>query len=143
MRQIWRRKGGKSANVASLTPISFSTPLSLGHCSFHPSIQSPSLTVTSFTFVAGFDDYFTSLRPPLKLSHCQASRPPSQQKSPTGQTTRLNCRNPWFRQFWHALQLEGQWPYRPASKEKAMTNRPMILSDFNFLGIYIKKAKKY
>ena len=35
----------------------------------------------------------------------------------------------------------GQWPYRPASKERAMTNRPMMLYDFNFFGIRVKESK--
>ena len=35
----------------------------------------------------------------------------------------------------------GQWPYRPASKERAMTNRPVIIYDFNFLGIHINERK--
>ena len=33
------------------------------------------------------------------------------------------------------FQTRGQWPYRPASKERTMTNRPMIPHNFNFLGI--------
>ena len=41
-----------------------------------------------------------------------------------------------------ANRTRGQWPYRPASKERAMTNRPMILYDLNFLGIHIKENKK-
>ena len=36
----------------------------------------------------------------------------------------------------------GQWPYRPASKERAMTNRFMILHDCNFIGNRIKESKK-
>ena len=34
----------------------------------------------------------------------------------------------------------GQWPYKPASKDTTMTNRPMILFDFNLLGIHIKES---
>ena len=70
----------------------------LGHCSIHCSTPSMSFDCIP---IAGFDEYFTSLRPPLLLSHCQSQQPP--QESPTGHSTRLNCRNPWFRQFWHAL----------------------------------------
>ena len=33
----------------------------------------------------------------------------------------------------------GQWPYRPASNERAMTNMPMILYDFNILSIHMKE----
>ena len=33
-------------------------------------------------------------------------------------------------------KTRGQWPYRPVSKERAMTDRSMILYDFNFLGIH-------
>ena len=39
-------------------------------------------------------------------------------------------------------ETRGQWPYRPAPKEKAMTNRPIILYDFNILGIHIKERGK-
>ena len=73
---------------------------------FHP--HSPSLTHSlthcHFIHVAGFDEYFTSLRPPLSLSHCQSSQRPPQESS-AGKSRRLNCRNPWFRQFWFALHI--------------------------------------
>ena len=39
-------------------------------------------------------------------------------------------------------RTRGQWPYRPASKERAMTNRPMILYDFNILWINLKVKEK-
>ena len=35
----------------------------------------------------------------------------------------------------------GQWPYRPVSKERAMTNGPMILYDFHFLCIHMKEMR--
>ncbi len=38
----------------------------------------------------GFDKYFLGLRPPLLLSDCSDARTRG----------RVNCRNPWFRQFW-------------------------------------------
>ena len=41
-------------------------------------------------FVPGFDSYFLNLRPPLLLSDCQDPR----------RSRFINCRNPWFRQFW-------------------------------------------
>lgn len=40
--------------------------------------------------VAGFDEYFLGLRPALDLGDC---RDPYASKG-------INCRNPWFRQFW-------------------------------------------
>ena len=40
------------------------------------------------------------------------------------------------------LKTRGQWLYRPAPKEKAMINRPIILYDFNILGIHIKVREK-
>ena len=43
---------------------------------------------------------------------------------------------------WNWCSTRGQWPYRPASKERAMTNRPVIIYDFNFLGSHIKERKK-
>ena len=45
----------------------------------------------SILFCAGFDDYVRKLRPPLKLSDCPTT---------SRNYGRLNCRNPWFRQFW-------------------------------------------
>ena len=33
----------------------------------------------------------------------------------------------------------GQWPHRPASKERTMTDKPIIPYDFNFLGTHIKE----
>ena len=47
----------------------------------------------SLTFpspLLGFDKYFLGLRPPLLLSDCSDARTRG----------RVNCRNPWFRQFW-------------------------------------------
>ncbi len=41
-------------------------------------------------FFPGFDRYFLGLRPPRLLSDC----------ADPGARDRLNCRNPWFRQFW-------------------------------------------
>ena len=40
------------------------------------------------------------------------------------------------------FKTRGQWPYRPASKEGAMTIKPITLYDFNFPGIPIKKRDK-
>ena len=42
-----------------------------------------------------------------------------------------------------SIETRGQWPYRPASKERTMTNRPMILYEFNFISIHLKERKKY
>ena len=33
----------------------------------------------------------------------------------------------------------GQWPHRPALKERTMMNRPMILLEFNFISIHMKE----
>ena len=42
----------------------------------------------------------------------------------------------------HDGLTRGQWPYRPAPKERTMTNRPIIPYNFNFLGIGLKERKK-
>ena len=38
-------------------------------------------------------------------------------------------------------ETRGQWPYRPALKERAMTNRPIIPYNFKLFGLHVKKKK--
>lgn len=68
------------------------------------------LTFFIFIFASGFDDYFLSLRPPLLLSDCSNQEVAARKESAVAtaaavgkdkeEEVRLNCRNPWFRQFW-------------------------------------------
>lgn len=48
--------------------------------------------------VPGFDEYFLGLRPPLLLSDCKEDETSSNRRRLRRPS--VNCRNPWFRQFW-------------------------------------------
>lgn len=81
---------------------------------FHSNLEDKELSnvlrkPTGAIHFSGFDKYFTNLRPPMRLSDCDNTF--------RNRKSGVNCRNPWFREFW-SYHFRCRFPDEPNDPSK-------------------------